>query len=85
MRCLKLSNDRISQLEQINQILMEKLAETVDKNIDLETKLSKVKAAGDLINRTTKAPTVIDSNHQPNQTTNLITTSSNNMVQCTKI
>lgn len=93
-RCLKLSNDRIIQLEQINEILMEKLAETVDKNIDLESKLSKIKAAGDLIrnkassNMSTASTSAATSSASsvpstmPNHSINVIT---NNSVQCTKI
>lgn len=79
-RCLKLSNDRILQLEQINEILMEKLAETVDKNIDLESKFSRIKAAGELIrNKASNIATVVPSTTMPNH---CIT---NDSVQCTKI
>lgn len=89
-RCLKLSNDRINQLEQINQILMEKLAETVDKNIDLESKCSKlmmpsggtskVKLAGVQVPVSASTGSSMNTN-QPNYTNNNTTPS----VQCTKI
>lgn len=90
-RCLKLSNDRINQLEQINQILMEKLAETVDKNIDLESKCSKLmmpSGGTSKVKSTVTVPVPVSAStassnntNQPNHTNNNITSS----VQCTKI
>lgn len=89
-RCLKLSNDRIVQLEQINEILMEKLAEMVDKNIDLESKYSKIKAATDLIRNKAPMSTVSTaasfvSSTMPNQSINSNAINTNSSVQCTKI
>lgn len=85
-QCLKLSNDRINRLEQINQILMEKLAETVDKNIELECKYSKLKAAADLICSSKKSAASIVPLVPPNQPNHSININNNsNSVQCTKI